>query len=620
MRISIRRILIILAACLLVAGAPAQAAQKHKQQHGKAAAARTPPAPQPPPVPPFSLTPTLADISTMAAAGAPGLALKLVARDQPAFAQDAVGWMSWERQRIYLYQSSKAWGDIIARVQHLPAGLGVDFRQWEDMQAADAWLQLGHGREARAVLRALIWGKTPPADATLSQLRQLVIRSYLVDQRLDDAQTAVIRYRQDYPKDAGHWPLLEARLFLRTNQPQAALDALKDISGAQAGMLALLASLRAGTLAPAPAMEKAVSAGTDSKLPVDERVYAWFIAAEAAADLKNPVARIQALQNGIGLQSGVLEQDSVFALTPDMLWQAYLDYGEALGNQLQLVVGDDQAWFLAASNRFDSDPVRACALFTVVAFNASSAQQQNVAYWQIATLIQGQKNGDALLRHLYLDSPRFKDVGDIPPDVRYLLANDVLEIPDIPLASRLMEGLDAPPPDTDPVAWQLQRARVFILGGKPDAGIKTLQALFESGAKVDPGDVLPVLFDLQTIGRNKETIPFFRALLTTELTPDQRRQMLYWTADSYKASGDYTQAAALYLRSATLTDPFAMDQWAQTARYQAAQALAKAGDINDARRLYQGLLNATRDPGQQAVLRHDMQQLMLMPQMRPQQQ
>ncbi|MGH8338191.1 MAG: tetratricopeptide repeat protein, partial [Gammaproteobacteria bacterium] len=149
------------------------------------------------------------------------------------------------------------------------------------------------------------------------------------------------------------------------------------------------------------------------------------------------------------------------------------------------------------------------------------------------------------------------------------------------------------------------------------AGIQALKALFAGGVPVDPGDVLPVLFDLQTIGRNKDAIPFFEALLQDNLTAEQQRQLLFWIADSYKGLGDYAQAAELYLRSATLGNPYAMDQWAQSARYQAAQMLAKAGYIDDARNLYQGLLNATRDPGQQAMLRHDLQQLMLLPRSKP---
>jgi tetratricopeptide (TPR) repeat protein len=238
-----------------------------------------------------------------------------------------------------------------------------------------------------------------------------------------------------------------------------------------------------------------------------------------------------------------------------------------------------------------------------------------------------------VLRRLYLDSSRFKGVASIPADVRYLLVDDVLEMPDIPLASELMLGLDTAPTGVAADAWQLKRAHVFILGGDPDAGVAALKQLLSAqkdpapatvtaaGAKpatpvaapVDADDVLQVLFDLQTLHRDKDAIPFFETLLSEPLVPEQRRQMLYWTADSYKALADYSKAAELYLRSAMLLDPYSMDQWAQTARYQAAQMLAKAGYIDDARNLYKGLLNATRDPSQQAVLQHDLQQLMLMP-------
>jgi tetratricopeptide (TPR) repeat protein len=186
-----------------------------------------------------------------------------------------------------------------------------------------------------------------------------------------------------------------------------------------------------------------------------------------------------------------------------------------------------------------------------------------------------------------------------------------------------MQGLDTPPPPEpgtkppDPAvadaAWQLKRAHVFILGGDPEQGVAALQKLIESKAPVDSDDVLQEIFGLQTLHRDKEAIPLFEALQKTDLQPEQRRQLLYWTADSYKAVGDFTKAAELYLRSAMLPGPFTMDQWAQTARYQAAQMLAQAGYIEDARNLYQGLLGATRDPAQQAVLNHDLQQLLLMP-------
>jgi hypothetical protein len=54
-----------------------------------------------------------------------------------------------------------------------------------------------------------------------------------------------------------------------------------------------------------------------------------------------------------------------------------------------------------------------------------------------------------------------------------------------------------------------------------------------------------------------------------------------------------------------------MDPWAQTARYRAAQELAEDGRHADARRQYTMLINATDDPARQAMLRHELQQLLL---------
>ena len=567
--------------------------------------------------------PNLTMVSGMASAGAPRIALEIMDRDQPEASQDLVGWMAWERERIYIYQTAHAWKAVIQRTAKSPKEATTEFHRWEAMQAADAWLHLGDGDKALALVQPLVWdAASPPDAATLSQLRQLIIRSYTVSGRLDDAQTAVIRYRQDYPKDAGDWPLLEARLYLRLDQPQSALDVLQDVKGDEAEMLSLLASLRAGKTEPGDALTQAVHIGSDSKVPVQKAVRAWLIAAEAGDMLQNPVARIQALQNAIGMQATLIEQDEVFPLNADMLWDAYESYGEDLGNDLQLVVGDDQGWFVAASNEYDSKPVDAAALFTVVAFQAGDPKQGEVAHGEFAALIQKQRYGDAVLRHLYLDSTRFKGPKTIPAPVRYVLVDDVLALPDIPLASQLMQGLDAPPP-TEPgekpqdpavadAAWQLKRAHVFILGGDPEQGIAALKKLIDSKAPVDGDDVLQEIFDLQTLHRDKEAIPLFEELLKTDLKPEQRRQMLYWTADSYKATGDYAKAAELYLRSAMLPGPFTMDPWAQTARYQAAQMLAQAGYLDDARNLYNGLLSATNDPAQQAVLNHDLQQLLLM--------
>ena len=227
----LRHLACVATALLALGVGVAEAKAPPKRSPAKPAASAAKPAPAPAtitePLPAVTPAPSastadpnvlsLATVSGMAEAGAPRIALEIMDRDQPDATKDPVGWMAWERERIYIYQSSRAWKAVIGRAGKLPADATPDFHSWETMQAADAWLHLGDGAKALALLQPLIWDtKSPPDERGLAALRQLVIRAYTGMGKLDDAKTAVIRYRQDYPKDAGDWPLLEARLFLRS--------------------------------------------------------------------------------------------------------------------------------------------------------------------------------------------------------------------------------------------------------------------------------------------------------------------------------------------------------------------------------------------------------------------
>ena len=100
-------------------------------------------------------------------------------------------------------------------------------------------------------------------------------------------------------------------------------------------------------------------------------------------------------------------------------------------------------------------------------------------------------------------------------------------------------------------------------------------------------------------------------MLDKPLEPQQRRELLFWMADSLQALQRYDEAAYLYLKSATLHDPTAMDPWAQTARYRAAKALVEAGLLDDAQQIYTTLLRATPDASRKAVLQNELQRLHL---------
>jgi tetratricopeptide (TPR) repeat protein len=264
-----------------------------------------------------------------------------------------------------------------------------------------------------------------------------------------------------------------------------------------------------------------------------------------------------------------------------------------------------------------------------VANDADDVLLRTEAHSSFAHILREEKHGFALLRHLYLQLPKEENllsarIEDLPDVIRHALVDDALAQADIRLASRLMGDLQHAPKGKSSFQWGLRRARILIMGGDQGRGISALHALLDetpefSGNALDR--LVQVLFDLQSVARHGEAIALFERLLvsmpevnaSTARAGDakRRREIYYWIADSYKAMEHYQEAARMYLKSAMHLDASAMDPWAQTARYQAADVLARAGFREDAASLYRSLLKVTTDAGRRTVLQNRIQQLWL---------
>lgn len=579
------------------------------------AAASEPPPADPAPAPPPWVA-AVDEVRRLTRSNAPDLALARLDAIQPDPAVDPEAWAAFEEVRFDVLQARRDWRALATRAAALPADAPTALRVRATALHADALLELGEPEAALAVARAALFdGAVAPDAAVLDRARRQVVRAHAGAGAYADAATAIQRHRQDDAKAAAAWRSLEAELLLRDGHPDRARVALGNRDDSRSRALVLLADLRRGALAPAPALKAAVDLAAElavkPDVPEANRALAWAVAAEAAAAAKVPAARIAALEKALVVQGRAPDRRALLAVSSDDVWSAYRELGLALGNQLELVVGSERDWFVAASNRFDAEPVAARALSFVIAETALDPEQRVVADWQFAQLVARERDGGALLERLYLDGSRFAAPEDVPAPVRYLLIDPTLAIPDIPLASRLLHGLDAPPEGADPAEWHLRRARVFVLAGRIDEGLAALDALLASGARFELDRFLQVVFDLQTLEEHRGALRYLEPLLGQPLQPTQRRELLFWTADSHAALGEHAEAARLYLGSATALDPFAMDPWAQTARYRAAQEMAKGGLHADARRQFVALQNATRDPARRAVLRHELSQLTL---------
>ena len=560
-------------------------------------------------------TGSLKELAQLARAGAPQLALRRMDSEQPKPEQDLVEWTVWEQERLQILAGQGLYPLVIERVKDLPESVNEHFRRLALSLKADAQLQLDQADAARATVRELLWFHSDIAEpGNSARWRRLVVRSYVLEDRYEDARLALLRYRQDFGDENRQWRWLSAQVMLQAGDGESAFKLLKEDKTPQGEFLRYAAQL---LMSPqqAPQVEQAVvKLARQLEQPELQSAF-WGLAAAAAKQANQPVKQIECLEHALSLPVDHELTHGVLDIDADQLWDAYLAQGKRIGNQEQKLLGNDEDWYLPATEALVNEPVRARALFSVLSEYGSSAERRSVAHDHLVGMLDELANGKTLVKRLYLESERYADVEDLPPVIRYRLIDAALESGDLKTASRLMAGLAVPPDGSDRFEWDLRRARVLIFTGDVDQGVELLQQLLVSDDQNwDPKQIdrlLQVVFDLQTVQYHQQALMLFGALLDRRLDQQQQRELLFWMADSSQALGQYDQAAYLYLKSATLSDPMAMDPWAQTARYRAAKALVEAGLLEDARQIYSSLLRATRDASRKAVLDNEIQKLHL---------
>lgn len=549
-------------------------------------------------------------IRALTKGGATQLALRLLDQYQPAASQTEK-WMLWEKERYALYRAQRNWKALAARAASPPTGLPSGFAHWAKTEAARARLNAGDADGARRVLRDLLWQEQGSRDER-AEWRQLVIRSYLIENSIDDAHTALQQYRADFQVNSPAWRQLEATILIRAGKPREAYALVGDIKTHDGQLLALLAGLRGDMLPPATVLTRALSLSEETRNKPTLHHQAWLLVAEAAARAGDPLRRIYALEHALTDAREHAAPDALLAANADDLWQAYERYAEAVGNEARLLVGNDAAWLKKTESYKRDDAMPARAFYAFLLGHAGLETRKLAQRRFTDSLIE---DGRAeVLRALYSASRRYPELQSVPEYARYRLAEQALTDYDIAFAARLMQGLENPPAGEDVDGWTLRRARVLIYAGDQRSALQLLNGILAGKKKLDDGFAeryIQVLFDLQAAGHHTQVIALLESVFQLATSPRIRRESLYWTADSKAALGEHQQAAELYLRSAGYQHPTGGDIWGQTARYHAAEELGKAGLTQDARLVYQALLRHADDSKQRAVIERNIQQLWL---------
>lgn len=553
-----------------------------------------------------------ATVEAFIAGGARDLALRSIEAHQKAD-MPVDGWIRWERLRIRLYRDRNDWSAINARLTGIPASIPAEFRQWLLTEAAQAELNAHRGAAARKHLRRLVWGGRS-TGRQMALWRRLIIRSYLIDNKIDDARTALLRYKADYRASSDVWQILHARVLMRAGDYPRAFRLLGDIQTLEARLLRLHAALNSGIYRPEVVMGRARRlAGRPRLEPVQQRRI-WLLAEQAARKLKNQHMATAFLELALNVELEDSPNDPFFPFKADDLWQSYSNLAKAVGNRERLLVGNDAPWLEKAEKLAKSDGVSSRAIYGLLALRAGIAIVREIAHQRLteALFADGKQN---VARAIYARSTRFDVPTVIPDSVRYQLANEALKAHDVRQAARWMKGLHQPPAGEDVGQWVLRRARTLVYAGDTKPAINLLHKMLLDRKTLTNGmakRTIQVLFDLQAVREHAEAYNLMQLVYDRVNKESLKRELLYWMGESKVALEEFEKASELYLRSATMGQPKGADLWGQSARYQAAEALGKAGLAEDARSIFNGLLRVTGDAKRRALIERKLQQLWLL--------
>lgn len=542
-------------------------------------------------------------VEQLAQVGAMQLALHVISQSQPTYKKHPQSWLAWERVKLSVLASEQNAEALIHAISEIPPSAPQALFSSAYLLAARATVGTKPA-QARSYLRRLIWQQTVPSRTLLYDYRRLVVRSYIVQDRFSNASRA-LNYLARRNHWRNHWRLrlLAAEVALQRGHPRRAIRRLSGMKLPRARPLMLLAELRAGIRVPdqIQAMARRLAR---TELKKKHRRLAGrlhMVAAAAGKRAGDEEAQLLNLFQALQLDPG---DTKPFRITVASLWKTLEEIGTQLGNHDQLLFGAPTAWLSAAKRQQgEKKPMTALALLAAAAGHEKGASRAS-SLSEFADVLSHQNSGNVLLLSLFSDRQLFPNPEKLPRQVRYRLLSPSLNANRVALASELLNGLHKPPRGVSGPTWELERARVFIMGGNVGSGIAALKNLLAGKKLTHPKAILPVILNLESLQRYRSALSLLIVMMHHQLPAKLGQQVMFWIGKAYDGLGAPGLAAQAYLRAAIYLGPYQFDQWSETARYAAAGALAKAGFYSDARRIYRVLYNVTTNPAEKSLIKH----------------
>ena len=110
-------------------------------------------------------------------------------------------------------------------------------------------IALDKGIRARKLLRKHLLS-SDISELEKRDFRKLIIESYLAEELLNEASIAMKNYQLDYRSQDPDWLLLSAQVYLKINEPDAAVNLLAPLDQPAARLLRIYARLKNQSMTP----------------------------------------------------------------------------------------------------------------------------------------------------------------------------------------------------------------------------------------------------------------------------------------------------------------------------------------------------------------------------------
>lgn len=312
------------------------------------------------------------NVLRLARTGAPQLALTMAQHAQKT-SPDRAHWLAWEAVQWELLHQLRHWPELLEHAGSVPPDAGDVMRRqalWWNVRAA---VSLHHDDEARAGLAQMLWQAGLDAAQT-REARQMVIETCFSQGRAEEAYLAILRFQQDFSPLSRDEAIVFAQGLAVNGKAKEALSLLPFLGE---GPLALLVRLRAGTVQTATA-----NAQARAELEKGGDVGYWAVLAQASMLQQDTAAHAGALEKLLAVQDE--RSPLLVGTTPAELWQGYSAYAMELGNQRQLLLGDDGAWNTLALQMELESPLASRALHAHLARQAQDETLRDKAGSRLA--------------------------------------------------------------------------------------------------------------------------------------------------------------------------------------------------------------------------------------------